>query len=208
MTKKEKISFILTELEKLYPKAICSLNYRNPFELLIATQLSAQCTDVRVNIVTKDLFKKYSSPWDFANTSLEQLQQDIKSTGFYRNKAKNIVNCSKKLIEKYNGEVPSEMEKLLELDGVGRKTANVVRGDAFNIPGIVVDTHVKRISNRLGLTKNQDPVKIEYDLMKIIPKIKWTLFSHQLVYYGREICAARKPKCDRCSLSLVCNYIR
>lgn len=206
MQKKERVTGIIDELERLYPDAGCSLTYETPLQLLIATQLAAQCTDERVNIVTKDLFKKYKTAEDFANADLKTLEQDIRSTGFYRNKAKNIKECCKMIIEQYNGEVPDSMEKLLTLPGVGRKTANVVLGNIFGIPGIVVDTHAKRLSNRLGLTKEEDPVKIEFDLMKIIPKEKWSRFSNQLVFHGRAVCNARKPECEKCSLKPYCNY--
>lgn len=193
--------------EKIYGDAACSLDYKDPLQLLIATQLAAQCTDARVNIVTKDLFKKYKNVYDFANANPEELEQDIKSTGFYRNKARNIINCCKMLIEKHNGEVPNNMEDLLALPGVGRKTANLILGDIFGIPGIVVDTHAKRIANRLGLTKNQDPTKVEYDLMEVVPKDYWSKFCHQLVYHGRAICNARTPKCEQCPINHLCDFV-
>lgn len=182
----------------------CYLNHENAFQLLIATMLSAQCTDARVNIVTKDLFEKYPTVESFANAELSELERDIYSTGFYKNKAKNIIACSKKLLEQYGGEVPSGLEELTALDGVGRKTANVIRGNIFNEPSIVVDTHVKRISNKLGLTKSEDPVVIEKELMKILPKEQWILYNIQIIQHGRTICIARRPKCGECPLAEVC----
>ena len=182
----------------------CYLNYQTPFQLLIATMLSAQCTDARVNIVTKDLFVKYPTVESFANADLKELEKDIFSTGFYKNKAKNIIACSQKLLELYDGEVPSDIEKLTALDGVGRKTANVIRGNIFHEPSIVVDTHVKRISNKLGLTNSDDPVIIEKELMNILPKEQWILYNIQIIQHGRTICSARKPKCSECTLAEVC----
>lgn len=206
MTEKDRIKNIIDELEKLYPQAGCSLTYRDPLQLLIATQLAAQCTDARVNIVTRDLFKKYRTAQDFANADLHELEEEIRSTGFYHNKAKNIIACCRKIISDFGGEVPHSMDELLTLPGVGRKTANLVLGDIFNIPGVVVDTHAKRLSNRLGLTREQNPEKVEYDLMKVIPREKWTKFCHQLVYHGREVCMARKPRCEKCTLLSYCVY--
>ncbi|AGC69170.1 endonuclease III [Thermoclostridium stercorarium subsp. stercorarium DSM 8532] len=206
MPSKETVNKIIEELERLYPDAGCSLTYSTPLQLLIATQLAAQCTDERVNIVTKELFKKYKTAEDFANADLKALEQDIRPTGFYRNKARNIKECCRMIIEKFNGEVPDSMEKLLMLPGVGRKTANVILGNIYNIPGIVVDTHAKRLSNRMGLTKEEDPVKIEFDLMKIIPREKWSKFSNQLVFHGRAVCKARKPDCEACSIRPYCVY--
>jgi len=197
---------ILHILDQTYPKAKCSLDFNNPLELLVATVLSAQCTDERVNQVTKSLFKKYRIAADYANGPLEELEDDIRSTGFFRNKAKSLKNCGAALVEKYQGEVPGSLEKLVKLPGIGRKTANVILGTAFKIPGIVVDTHVGRITQRMGLTREQDPVKIEFDLMEIIPKDKWTAFSHQLIQHGRKICNARKPKCAMCPLLEHCDY--
>jgi endonuclease-3 len=173
---------------------------------LIATQLAAQCTDARVNIVTKTLFNKYKDVHDFAKADLSELEQDIKSTGFYRNKALNIKNCCKMLIDEFEGVVPNNMESLLKLPGVGRKTANLVLGDIFGIPGIVVDTHAKRLTNRIGFTKNDDPTKIEMDLMKIIPEENWSKFCHQLVYHGRAVCDARKPRCGECKIKDYCDF--
>ncbi|MBQ4530020.1 MAG: endonuclease III [Lachnospiraceae bacterium] len=182
----------------------CYLNYETPWQLLIATMLSAQCTDARVNIVTKDLFVKYKTLEDFARADLKELEQDIHSTGFYHNKAKNIISCTNTLVEKYNGEVPNDLEALTSLAGVGRKTANVIRGNIFHEPSIVVDTHVKRISKKLGFTKEDDPVKIEYDLMKVLPKEHWILYNIQVIRFGREICFARSPKCEACFLYKYC----
>ena len=173
-------------------------------QLLIATILAAQCTDERVNIVTKDLFKKYKTVYDFANANPEELEQDIKSTGFYRNKTKNIIGCCQKLIKEHSGKIPNNMEDLVALPGVGRKTANVVLSNIYGIPGVIVDTHCIRLSNRIGLTENEDPVKIENDLMEIIPHKDWAKFSNNLVYHGRAICDARKPKCEICSISKHC----
>jgi len=206
MNKKQRALKIIEELDRLYPDAGCSLTYKTPLQLLIATQLAAQCTDERVNIVTRDLFEKYKTAEDFENADIKVLEQDIRSTGFYRNKARNIIACCQKIIDEYDGEVPDTMEKLLTLPGVGRKTANVILGNIFNTPGIVVDTHAKRLSNRLGLTKEQDPTKIEFDLMKIIPRERWSRFSNQLVFHGRAVCNARKPDCESCSLKPYCVY--
>jgi endonuclease-3 len=175
---------------------------------MIATILAAQCTDARVNIVTKDLFEKYKTVYDFAGADLQELEQDIKSTGFYHNKAKNIIAACKLIISDFGGKVPGDMESLLKLPGVGRKTANLLLNDCFGIPGVVVDTHAKRLSNRIGLTKNQDPVKIEYDLMKVIPKEKWGSFCHQLVYHGRAVCNARKPLCEECGIKEYCDFFK
>ncbi len=182
----------------------CYLNHENAFQLLIATMLSAQCTDARVNIVTKELFQKYPTVESFANASQTELEKDIYSTGFYKNKAKNIIACSKKLLEQYGGEVPSDIDQLTSLDGVGRKTANVIRGNIFHEPSIVVDTHVKRISKLLGLTKSDDPVVIEQELMKVLPKEQWILYNIQIIQHGRQVCIARRPKCGECTLKEVC----
>jgi len=200
----ERVKAIWPILKKTYPQAKCALEHSDPLQLLIATILSAQCTDVRVNIVTKMLFKKYKSAADWAKAPLEEIEQDIKSTGFYRNKAFNIKNACQKIINDYSGKVPDTMEELLKLNGVGRKTANVVLGNAFGIQGIVCDTHVIRLSGRLGLSANSDPVKLEFDLMEIVPKKNWTLFSHLIVFHGRNICQARKPKCDICPIAKYC----
>lgn len=208
MTLKKRISAIIENLEELYPDASCSLEYEGPLQLMIATQLAAQCTDARVNIVTKDLFKKYKTIDDFANADLHELEQDIRSTGFFRNKARNIIAACNMIISDFGRNVPQDMDSLLRLPGVGRKTANLLLNECFGIPGIVVDTHAKRLSRRIGLTKNEDPEKIEYDLMKIIPKDKWGQFCHLLVYHGRAVCDARKPLCDSCEISDYCDYYK
>ncbi len=205
MNTKEKITEILKLLDENYGPTKCYLDHESPWQLLIATILSAQCTDDRVNIVTKDLFKKYTSVKAFAEASLSDLEQDIHSTGFYRNKAKNIISCCQKLLYEFNGEVPQDITELTSLAGVGRKTANVIRGNVYNIPSIVVDTHVKRVSNKLGLTKNSDPVKIEFDLMKKLPKEHWIRYNTQIIAHGRKICIARRPQCQICFLSHLCN---
>lgn len=205
-TRRQRVAKVLPILERTYPDAQCSLTHSNPLQLLVATILSAQCTDERVNIVTKDLFKKYKKAKDFAEVKPEQLEKAIQSTGFYRNKAKSIISMAKSLLEKHGGKVPDTMEELIELSGVGRKTANVVLGNAFgkNI-GVVVDTHVTRISNRLDLTDHEsDAVKIEQDLIPIVPQEKWTLWSHLLIHHGRQICQARKPKCEICPIFKYC----
>ena len=196
---------ILALLKKQYPKAECALQHKTPLELLIATILSAQCTDQRVNIVTEKLFKKYKKTKDYANANLQEFEKDIYSTGFYRNKAKNIIRTCQIIDKQYKGRVPDDFNELLELPGVARKTANCVMGNAFNVPsGVVVDTHVSRISQRLGLTKNTDPNKIEQDLMKVIPKKEWIVFSHRLIWHGRKVCDARRPKCEICMLNKLC----
>lgn len=196
---------ILRRLDEEYgTEYICYLNHENAWQLLIAVILSAQCTDARVNIVTKDLFVKYDSLEKFATADLKELEKDIHSTGFYHNKAKNIIACAKRLVDVYEGTVPSSLEDLLTLPGVGRKTANVIRGNIYNDPSIVVDTHVKRISNRLGFTKEEDPEKIEYDLMKKLPKEHWILYNIQIISFGRNICFARSPKCGECFLYDLC----
>ena len=201
----EQVQAIITELRCLYPDAKCSLNFSNPLELLVATQLSAQCTDERVNIVTEHLFQKYRSAEDFATVSQEELEQDIRSTGFYRNKAKNIRAACQRILTAYNGEVPRTMEGLLSLAGVARKTANVVLGNAFGIvEGFVVDTHVSRLSRRLGWTANEDPVKIEQDLTRSIPQKDWLDLSHLLIFHGRALCQARKPLCGECIIAHLC----
>lgn len=202
---KQNTQEILRLLDEQYGREyVCYLNHENAWQLLIATMLSAQCTDARVNIVTADLFRKYRSIDDFANANLKELEQDIKPTGFYHNKAKNIIECCKKLRDEFGGEVPSTLEELTSLAGVGRKTANVIRGNIFNEPSVVVDTHVKRISKKLGLTKNDDPVKIEFDLMKELPKDHWILYNIQIITLGRTICKAPTPKCEECFLQVVC----
>lgn len=203
--RKARLERIMDELDKLFPNATCALKHKNAWELLVATILSAQCTDERVNKVTPGLFEKYPTIEDFANASQEELAQDIRSTGFFNNKAKALIGAAKKIRDSFRGKVPRTMEELLEVPGVARKTANVVLGTAYGVAsGIVVDTHVQRIARRLDLTKNTDPVKIEQDLMKIVPQEKWILFSHQLIHFGRQICVARKPKCADCPLDPLC----
>ena len=202
---KKRTGEILELLDEKYgTEFICYLNYETPWQLLIATMLSAQCTDARVNIVTKDLFVKYPTLQAFADADIKELEKDIYSTGFYKNKAKNIIGCAKKLISEYGGEVPSDIESLTKLDGVGRKTANVIRGNIYHEPSIVVDTHVKRISRLLGLTDSDDPVKIEHELMEKLPKEQWILYNIQIITLGRTICIARRPKCAECALNRVC----
>ena len=211
ITKKERerMERILQALnEEYHMEYRCFLNYETPWQLLIATILSAQCTDERVNMVTKDLFRKYTSLQDFAYAKQEELEKDIHSTGFYRNKAKNIIACAKQLVEEHQSEVPKDIDSLTKLAGVGRKTANVIRGNIYREPSIVVDTHVKRISKRLGFTKEVDPVKIEYDLMKRLPKEQWILYNIQIITLGRSICTARNPKCIECFLKEDCNYVK
>lgn len=196
---------ILRRLDEAYgTEYVCYLNHETPWQLLIAVILSAQCTDARVNIVTKDLFVKYDTLEKFAQADLEELEQDIYATGFYHNKAKNIISCAKTLVEKHNGKVPRTLEELTALAGVGRKTANVIRGNIYHEPSIVVDTHVKRISKRLGFTKNEDPIKVEQDLMKVLPKEHWILYNIQIITFGRNICMARNPKCSECFLQDIC----
>lgn len=207
MTKKEKeqVAEICRILNETYGTDYkCYLNHENAWQLLIATMLSAQCTDARVNIVTKDLFVKYPTLQAFADADIKELEKDIYSTGFYKNKAKNIIGCAKKLISEYGGEVPSDIGSLTKLDGVGRKTANVIRGNIYHEPSIVVDTHVKRISRLLGLTDSDDPVKIEHELMEKLPKEQWILYNIQIITLGRTICIARRPKCAECALNRVC----
>lgn len=201
----EQVSAMIAELRRLYPDAKCSLNFTNPLELLVATQLSAQCTDERVNLVTVDLFKKYSRAEDYATISQEELEQDIKSTGFYRNKARNLRGAAQRLLTDFGGEVPRTMDELLTLPGVARKTANVVLGNAYGIiVGFVVDTHIGRLARRFGWTTSEDPVKVEQDLMRIIPQQDWLDLSHMLIYHGRATCTARKPSCAACTLAELC----
>jgi endonuclease-3 len=203
--RKARIEKILAALDRMYPDATCALNHSNAWELLVATILSAQCTDKRVNLVTPDLFRKYPTIQDFAAAKQEELAQDIRSTGFFNNKAKSVIGAARKILSDFGGEVPRDMEHLLTVPGAARKTANVVLGTAFGIAsGVVVDTHVQRIAGRLDLTKNTDPVKIEQDLMKAIPQKKWILFSHQIIHHGRALCVARNPKCAECALNPLC----
>jgi endonuclease-3 len=203
--KKKRAAEILAILKKTYPNAHCELNFSNPLELLIATILSAQCTDKQVNIVTADLFKKYRSASDFANAALPELEQDIRRIGFFRNKAKNIKACCQALLDKHGGEVPKTMEELIDLAGVGRKTANVVLGNAFNINvGVVVDTHVARLSERLDFSRANSPEKIELDLQKLVPQDDWCLLSHLLIWHGRRRCYARNPDCVNCEVKHLC----
>jgi endonuclease-3 len=206
--KKARTMKIIAALRRTYPNAHCELNFSNPLQLLVATILSAQCTDKRVNIVTATLFKKYRVANDFAEAPIAELEEAVKTTGFFRNKAKNIQNCCRTLVEKFGGKVPRTMDELHALAGVGRKTANVVLGNAFGINvGVVVDTHVTRLCNRLGLTKQTDAVKIEQELMQLVPQKDWTLFSHWLIWHGRRRCAARKPDCANCEIKKLCPQI-
>jgi len=202
----EKMGLILELLKQHYPKAHCTLDFQNAFQLVVATVLSAQCTDVRVNQVTPALFKKYPDAQAFAQASLPELEEAVRSTGFFRNKAKAIKAFSQALVDHYGGEVPASLEELVKLPGIGRKTANVILGNAFGIPGIVVDTHLGRVAQRLGLTAQSDPVKIEFDLMPLVPKEIWTDFSHQMIWHGREICTARQPRCPQCPLLPYCDF--
>ncbi len=202
--KKERVKHIFEILDPLYTQEKTALKYRTPFQLLISTILSAQCTDNQVNSVTKTLFKKYKKPQDFINAPIAELEDDIRPTGFFRNKAKSLKGCTQGLVDNYGGKVPSTMEELITLPGVGRKTANCVLGAAFDVPGVVVDTHVKRLSLRLGLTENQNPDKIEKDIEKLLPKDRWRRFSDILIYHGRDVCKARKPDHDRCPVFNLC----
>ena len=203
--RRARLKKILATLDKMYPEATCALHHDNAWELLAATILSAQCTDKRVNMVTPGLFRKYPTIRDFANAKQEELAQDIRSTGFFNNKAKSVIGAARKILGDFGGEVPREIDQLLTVPGAARKTANVVLGTAFGIAsGVVVDTHVQRIAKRLDLTKQTDPGKIEKDLMKTIPKEKWILFSHQIIHHGRALCVARSPKCAECALAPVC----
>lgn len=202
---KQRVAKVIEILNATYSTEYkCYLNHETPWQLLIATMLSAQCTDERVNLVTKELFQKYRSVDDFARADIRELEQDIYSTGFYKNKAKNIIGCCRKLRDEYGGQVPSDIDRLTSLDGVGRKTANVIRGNIFHEPSIVVDTHVKRISRKLGFTDSDDPVKIEQELMEILPKEQWILYNIQIITHGRTICTARRPQCGNCPLYEVC----
>ncbi len=208
MTKKDKVLKIKEYFDGQYAEADCSLCYNDPFQLLVATQLAAQCTDARVNLVTPGLFAKFPDVKAFAEANITEMEDAIKSTGFYHNKARNLIACAQRLLSDFDGIVPQTMEELLSLPGVGRKTANLLMGDAFGKPSIVVDTHAKRITGRLGLTKNTDPTKIEMDLWKIVPEDYGSTFCHQLVYHGRALCTARRPKCSLCGLQNVCDYYK
>ena len=205
-THQKRVNEIIKILAKVIPDTTIALKFSSPLELLIATILSAQCTDVRVNEVTDTLFKKYRSARDYAQANLSELEQDIRPTGFYRNKAKSIQKCCQELVARFRGDVPKTLEEMVTLPGVGRKTANVILGNAFEIPGIVVDTHVHRVSQRIGLTEKDDPVKIEFDLMEIVPKEEWTHFSNLLIWHGRRTCVARKPLCDSCAIRKLCDF--
>jgi endonuclease III len=204
-TDPKRVSAILAKLDEAYPDATCELKHANAYQLLISTILSAQCTDVRVNQVTGTLYKKYSGPEAFAHANPSELEQEIRPTGFFRNKTKSVMGASEAILEKFGGQVPRTMEEMLTLPGVARKTANVVLGTAYGIAsGVVVDTHVQRLSNRLDLSRNEDPKKIEQDLMQIIPQDRWIKFSHQIIWHGRRVCVARKPKCAECNLEKLC----
>ncbi len=204
MKKQEKVAHIRAVFEEIYKDATCTLSYENPFHLLVATQLAAQCTDARVNLVTPALFAKYPDPKSFAEADIADLEEMIHATGFFRNKARNLKACGAVLVRDYGGEVPDTMEELLKLPGVGRKTANLILGDVFGKPSVVVDTHAGRIARRLGLTKEKSPEKVELDLLKCVPKEYQTKFCHQLVMHGREICRAQRPKCDVCPIAAWC----
>jgi endonuclease-3 len=206
MTPEEKIKHILPLLDQHYPDAHVTLDFTNPLELLVATVLSAQCTDVRVNQVTPTVFGKYPTAAHYAQAPLAELEQDIYATGFYHQKAKSLQAICKALVEQHGGRVPDTLEELVKLPGIGRKTANVILGNAYGIPGIVVDTHMKRVAGRIGLTRNTDPVKIEFDLMPLVPQERWVKFSHQMIWHGRQICTAQKPKCSLCPLLPYCDY--
>lgn len=204
-TEPQRVATILRKLDEAYPDATCELKHENAFQLLISTILSAQCTDVRVNQVTQELYKKYRSPEDFAYANPADLEKEIRPTGFFRNKTKSIIGASKGILERFGGQVPRTMDEILTLPGVARKTGNVVLGTAYGISsGVVVDTHVQRLSNRLDLTRNEDPKKIELDLMAVIPQAKWIQFSHQLIWHGRRVCVARKPRCAECNMEALC----
>ena len=203
---KKKARSVYRRLKKQHPDARIELNFANPLELFVATVLSAQCTDVRVNLVTAELFEKYKTPGDYLKVPAEELENDIRSTGFFRNKTKSIRGAAQAIQERFGGKVPDNLEDLVTLPGAGRKTANVILGNAFDTPGIAVDTHVSRITRRLGLTANKDPVKIEFDLMELIHKKEWTQFSHVIIFHGRRICKARKPACEQCPLTDSCDF--
>ncbi|AEB10369.1 endonuclease III [Desulfobacca acetoxidans DSM 11109] len=206
MSPPEKMQAILPLLQRLYPKAHCTLDFADPLQLLVSTILSAQCTDERVNLVTPAVFQKYRTAADYAAAPLEDLEEAFHATGFFRQKAKSIKQICQTLVERFAGQIPPSLEELVKFPGIGRKTANVILGNAFGIPGIVVDTHVGRVSRRLGLTTNKDPVKIEFDLMALVPQEDWTDFSHQLIWHGRQVCMAKKPRCTACALLPYCNF--
>ena len=203
-SKKKRTLEIIKRLKKKFPDAQIELDFKNPVQLVVATILSAQCTDKRVNIVTPALFKKYKSAKDFANANIKTFEKEIHSTGFYRAKTKNIIGCMKGIIKRFDGKIPNRIEDLITLPGIGRKTANVILGNIFGVPGLVVDTHMRRIANRLGLTNKQDPEKIEFELNEVVPKKDWTLFSHLIIWHGRRTCFARKPKCVECVVNTLC----
>lgn len=204
---KKRVQKILDLLDEHYTTEYkCYLNHETPWQLLFATILSAQCTDARVNIVTKDLFQKYKTLEDFANADITEMEEAVRPTGFYKNKARNLILCARKLVTEFHSEVPKTIEELTSLPGVGRKTANVIRGNIYHEPSIVVDTHVKRISKKLGFTKEDDPEKIEYDLMKVLPKDRWILFNIQIITHGRGVCTARNPQCEECFLNSLCHH--
>jgi endonuclease-3 len=202
----DRVRAVLPILDQLYPQAKCSLDHQDPWQLLVATILSAQCTDERVNLVTPALFARFPGPAAMARADLAELEDLIRSTGFFHNKAKSILGAARALVERHGGQVPGSLEELVKLPGVGRKTANVVLGDAFGIPGITVDTHVGRVARRLGLTQEDDPVKVEFDLMALVPQERWTLFSHQVILHGRQLCQAKKPRCPKCPLLPHCPF--
>ncbi len=204
---RDRANAILRRLKRLYPDAHCALHHDNPLQLLVATILSAQCTDARVNLVTPALFARYPDARAFAEANPKELETAIQSTGFFRNKARNIIACCRQIVEQHGGHVPATMEELVALPGIGRKTANVILGNAFDTPGIPVDTHVGRLSRRMGLTEHDDPVKVERDLMELVPRKDWTMFGHQMIFHGRQVCKAVKPGCERCTLAAVCPKI-
>jgi endonuclease-3 len=204
---RSRVRLLLPALKKLYPEVRTALNYETPLQLMVATILSAQCTDARVNLVTPALFERYQTAQDFAEADREELEGFISSTGFFRNKAKHIQGACREIVEEFNGELPRTLEELLTLPGLGRKSSNVVLGDAFGVPGITVDTHVGRLSRRLGLTEHTDPVKVEFDLMELLPKKEWIGFNHRLIYHGRQVCKSQKPRCDECALKSFCPQV-
>lgn len=206
LAERERAAKVLKRLHKRYPDATCSLDFKEPLQLLVATILAAQCTDERVNMVTKSLFKKYKKPQDYLKAPDGELEEAIHSCGFYRQKAKSIRNACRKIVEQFGGKVPGTMKELLTLDGVGRKTANVILGECFGVPGVIVDTHCTRLTNRLGFTKSDDPKKIEHDIMKLVPQSDWNIFSHCMVFHGRAICMARAPMCSQCPINDLCPF--